>query len=210
MDTRAKRTLIISALLFGIGCIALIVYALIPKPPATQSSDKTVIIENYSKYTDHISSDSFGYLGNYLYEFIQNPTQGVYRGNIVDGSYSYSNDSWFSKFTVKINDSDISWKIAMQTINDGEINGDISVTCESASGACLSVSDKFNSSTALQDRLPISSDDYIITYQTDNYDTLSIVYYDEAGTGKTKALEKIKSLGFKPEDYKIEYFYGGR
>ena len=129
MDTRAKRIVTIAALLFGIGCVALLVYAFIPKLPSTQLSDKTVIIENYSKYTEHISSDSFGYLGNYLYEFINNSEQGVYRGNIVDGSYSYSEDSWFSKFTVKLNDSDVSWKISMQTIKGGEINGDIAVTC---------------------------------------------------------------------------------
>jgi hypothetical protein len=43
-----------------------------------------------------------------------------------------------------------------------------------------------------------------------NISNISVVYYDQQGTGKEKALEKIKSLGFKPEDYKIEYFYGGR
>lgn len=209
MDIRAKRILIIFGVIFIAGCIALVFYLLSPKLPSTQQSDKTVIIDNYSDYTDHISSDSFGMLGNFLYRFIDKPDKGVYHATIVDGTYTYASDSWFSKFTVKLKESDISWDITLQTLKNGEINGDINVVCSGGS-ACLSLSDTMNSSRVLQDLLPITTDDYVISYQTNNYETLSIVYYDQKGVGKTKALEKIKSLGFKPEDYKIEYFYGGR
>lgn len=210
MEARNKRFLVIGGVIFAIiVAVALVVYFFVPKLPSTQNADKTVIIDNYLKYTDHISPDSYGYLGNYLYEYINTPSQGVYHGDIVDGSYSYASDSWFSKFVVKLKDSDVSWNISMQTTKDGEINGDISVTCKSGGDACLEAPEKSNPSTALQDLLPINTFDYIITYQTDKYDTISIVYYDQEGTGKTKALDKIKSLGFKPEDYSIEYFYGG-
>lgn len=209
MDIRIRRIVIISSVVLFLGLIALLVfYFLNPKLPSTQYSDKTVIIDNYSEYTRYISSDSFGYLGNYLYDFIRDPNQEVYHATIVDGSYSYSPDSWFSKFTVNLKESDISWKISLQTLRNGEINGDISITCASGD-VCLSLSDKVATDT-LQTLLPISTDDYIIAYQTNNRDVLSIVYYDQAGTGKTKALEKIKSLGFNPEDYTIEYYYGGR
>lgn len=210
MDTRTKRILIIFGVIFIASCITLVLYLLFPKLPSTQQSDKTVIIDNYSKYTDHISSNSMGSLGNYLYRFINNPDKGVYHADIVDGSYTYSPDSWFSKFVVKLKDSDISWNVTIQTTDEGDINGDISITCKSGGAACLSVSDTINSSTVLQDRLPITESNYIISYQTNNYDVISIVYYDQKGIGKAEALEKIKSLGFKPEDYKIEYFYGGR
>lgn len=210
MDTRAKRILAISGGVFAIVVIVLIIVAfVIPRTPSTQYSDKTVIIDNYAEYTRHISPDSFGYLGNYLYGFIEKPSQGVYHATIVDGSYTYSSDSWFSKFIVKLKDSDISWNVSLQTTRNGEINGDIVITCKSGGSACLSVSDKMQSATALQDLLPLNTDDYIINYQQDNYDALSIIYYDRDGTGKSKALEKIKSLGFKPEDYTIKYYYGG-
>jgi hypothetical protein len=211
MDTRTKKILIITGTLIAIGFIVvLLVYLLVPKVPSNQRSDKTVIIDNYADYTSKISSDSFGVLGNDLYRFIKNPNMGVYHATIVDESYTYSSTSWFSKFTVKLKDSDISWKISLQTVKNGDINGDISITCESGSNACLSLSDTMNSKRALQDLLPLSSNDYIISSQTDNYDALSIIYYDQNNVGKDKALEKIKSLGFKPDDYKIEYFYGGR
>jgi len=210
MNTRARRIIIIIVIVFIIGSIASIAYFLVtPRLPSTQYSDKTVIIDNYSDYTSHVSSDSFGSLGNYLYRFIQKPSQGVYHGVIVDGSYTYSLDSWFSNFIVKLAGSDVSWKVSMQTIKNGDINGDISIVCNSGGVACLSLSDTLNSSTALQDLLPINTLDYIITTQKDNYDALSVIYYNQEGTGKTQALEKIKSLGFKPEDYSIEYYYGG-
>jgi hypothetical protein len=209
MDIRAKRILIVFGVIFIAGCIALIFYLLSPKLPSTQQSDKTVIIDNYTEYTEHISSDSFGSLGNYLYRFINKPDKGVYHAEVIEGTYTYASDSWFSKFTVRVKDSDISWNVSLQTLKNGDINGDISVTCNSGS-MCVSQSGTTNSTSVLQDMLPLTSDDYIISYQTKNYDAISIVYYDQKGIGKAKALEKIKSLGFKPEDYKIEYFYGGR
>lgn len=210
MNTRAKRIFTVSIIAFIVILIASVVYFLFaPKTPSTQNSDKTVIIDNYSEYTSHISADSFGYLGNYLYGFINEPSQGVYHATIVDGSYTYDSDSWFSTFTVKLVDNDISWNVSIQTLKNGEINGDIKVTCASGGAACLSMSSKINSTTHLQDLLPLTTDDYIISYQKDNYDGLSIVYYDHEDIGKTKALEKIKSLGFKPEDYTIQYYYGG-
>lgn len=210
MDVRLKRLIVISAIVVAIAFIATIIYFLVvPKVPSTQNSDKTVIIDNYTDYTKHISSDSFGSLGNYLYEFIQKPNKGVYHATITDGSYNYSPNSWFSDFIVKLEDSDVSWKVSMQTIKNGDINGDISVTCNSGGDACLATSGTMNPSTALQDLLPITTPDYIIAIQKNNYDALSVIYYDQEGTGKTKALEKIKSLGFKPEDYSIQYYYGG-
>lgn len=208
MDMRTKRIFIISSIVFALGIIAVVVfYFLTPKLPSTQNSDKTVIIDNYAKYTRYISSDSFGTLGNNLYRFIDKPSQGVYHAAIVEETYTYAQDSWFSEFTVKLKDSDISWDIRMQTVNNGDINGDVSITC--ASGAtCLSLSDTMNSRTELQDYLPLNADEYVIAYQKKD-NTLSVVYYDQDGLGKTKALEKIRSLGFKPENYTIEYYYGG-
>ncbi len=209
MDTRTRKIFITAGIVFVVAVVAMVVYALIPKNPSTQDSDKTVIIKNYSKYTDHISADSFGYLGNYLYKYIKDPKKGVYNATIVDGSYTYSKDSWFSRFVVKLEDSDISWKVSMQTLDDGSINADIGITCVSGS-ACLTTSSGVQNVVAkLQASLPITNDDYIISYQLGTENTLSIVYYDQEGTGKTKALDKIKSLGFKPEDYTIEYYYGG-
>lgn len=211
MDIRSKQKLVIAGIVFVVGIVALLAFYFInSRPPATQYSDKTVIIDNYSGYTSHISPDSFGYLGNYLYEFIKEPKQGVYHAIIVDNSYNYSSLSWFSEFTVQLVNSDISWKISIQTTNNGSINGDIAVTCNTDGGSCLSLSDRMNSQSTLQDRLPINTADYIIAYQKDDYNALSIIYYDNNNIGKTKALEKIKSLGFKPEDYTIKYFYGGR
>ena len=207
---RTRRILTITAIVFAIGIIASVVYFLVvPRLPSTQDSNKTVIVDNYSDYTGHISSDSFGTLGNYLYRFIQKPSQGVYHATIVGGSYSYSSDSWFSKFIVKLKDSDVSWNVSMQTLNNGDINGDISIVCNSGGAACLSLSDTQDSKTALQDLLPINTPDYIIATQKNDYTGLSIIYYDQEGTGKTEAVEKIKSLGFKPEDYTITYYYGG-
>ncbi|MDB5179826.1 MAG: hypothetical protein JWN12_458 [Candidatus Saccharibacteria bacterium] len=210
MDTRKKRILIIAIIVFIIGSIAGIVYYMVtPRLPSTQDSTKTVIIDNYSDYTGHISSNSFGTLGNYLYRFIQKPSQGVYHATIVDKSYTYAPDSWFSNFIVKLTDSDISWKVSMQTLDNGDINGDISIVCNSGGVACLSLSDTLDSKTTLQALLPINTPDYIIATQKNDYNGLSIIYYDQEGTGKTKALENIKSLGFKPEDYSITYYYGG-
>lgn len=211
MDTRLKRILVITGVIFTAGIIALLVfYFITPRPPATQNSDKTVIIDNYSKYTNHISSDSFGYLGNYLYEFIKNPKQGMYHATVVDNSYTYSSESWFSKFTVQLIGSDVSWKISMQTINTGAITGDIAVTCNAGSSLCSSFSDIRNSKTTLQDLLPINTAEYIIANQKDSSSKLSIIYYDNGNIGKTKAIEKIKSLGFDPNNYTIQYYYGGR
>jgi|GEM_PF-5460987 len=210
MDIRAKRTIIAIIIAFIVLCAAAVIYFfLAPKTPSTQNSDKTVIIDNYTEYTEHISRDSFGYLGNYLYKFIHSPKQGVYHGEIAEGSYTYDQDSWFSDFIIKLKDSDVSWKISLQTTKDGEINGDISVTCNSGGSACVSLSSKMESQSALQDYLPITTDDYIMSYSKDDYNTLSVVYYDQEGIGKAKALEKITSLGFKPEDYSINYYYGG-
>lgn len=210
MDTQKKQVLIVIGVLFGLMSIAFILFALlVPRLPSTQLSDKTVIIDNYASYTERISSDSLGLLGNHLYNFINKPSQGVYHARIVDGTYSYSSSSWFSKFVVQVENSDIAWNVSMQTIKGGVINGDISVTCKSGGDACLTKSAVSNPEPLLQAYLPLTSNDYIISYQKTK-DTLSVVYYDQAGTGKTKAIEKIKSLGFKPEDYKIEYFFGGR
>jgi hypothetical protein len=211
MDIRLKQKLVIAGAIFTVAIVVfLVVYALMPRPPATQYSDKTVIIDNYASYTEHISSESFGYLGNYLYEFIKDPEKGVYNATIVDNSYTYSPESWFSKFTVKLLDSDISWKISMQTINSGAITGDIAVTCTIGGNLCLSFSDIRNSKTTLQDLLPINTVDYIIANQKGSTDKLSIIYYDNDNVGKTKAIEKIKSLGFDPSNFTIQYFYGGR
>ena len=117
MDTRNKRIIIISAIIFAVVSIAMIVYFVaVPRLPSTQKSDKTVIIDNYTEYTKHISSDSFGNLGNNLYRFIQKPSQGIYHATITEGSYNYSPDSWFSNFIVKLKDSDVSWKISMQLL----------------------------------------------------------------------------------------------
>lgn len=210
MNTRTKRILTIAIIIFIIGSIAAIVYFLVtPKHPSTQDLHKTVLIDNYADYTSHISSDSFGTLGNYLYRFIPKPSQDVYHATIVDKSYTYASDSWFSNFIVKLQGGDVSWKVTMQTLNNGGINGDISVVCHSGGTACLSLSDILNSKTALQDSLPINTPDYIIATQKNDYNGLSIIYYDQEGTGKTEALDKIKSLGFKPEDYTITYYYGG-
>jgi hypothetical protein len=210
MNTRTKRILIIAVVIFIISSIASVIYFLAsPKLPSTQDSTETVIIDNYSDYNGRISSDSFGQLGNYLYRFIEKPNKGVYHATIVDGSYTYSSDSWFSNFIVTLIDSDISWKVSMQTLKDGSINGDISIQCNSGA-TCLSLSDRLESTRVLQDLLPINTPDYIIAIQKDNYDALSIIYYDQEGTGKIKALENIKSLGFKPENYNITYYYGGR
>ena len=209
MDTRLKRIITIAAIIFIIGSIASIIYFIVvPRLPSTQNSDKTVIIDNYKDYTRRISSDSFGQLGNYLYNFIKEPNQGVYHASISDGSYDYSSTSWFSTFIVKMKDSDVSWKVSLQTLKSGEINGDMSVTCNSGD-ACLATSGTLNPSTTLQALLPISTPEYIIALQKNNLNGISVVYYDQEGTGKTKALEKITSLGFKPEDYTIQYYYGG-
>lgn len=209
MNLRTKRIVLIAIVVFVIGSIISIVYFLLaPRLPSNQRANDTVIIDNYTDYTSHISSDSFGQLGNNLYRFIQKPSQKVYHATITDGSYTYSPDSWFSKFTVKLKDSDISWKVSMQTLNKGEINGDIAIVCQSGA-SCLSLSDTLESKRALQDLLPISAPTYIIAIQKNDYNGLSIIYYDQEGTGKTEALEKIKSLGFKPEDYSITYYYGG-
>jgi hypothetical protein len=210
MDTRSKRILTIAVIVFIIGSIAAIVYFLVaPKHSSTQDLHNTVIIDNYSGYTSHISSNSFGTLGNNLYRNIQKPTLDVYHATIVDGSYTYSSDSWFSSFIIKLTASDISWKISMQTLQNGEINGDVSIVCNSGGAACLSLSDTQGAKTTLQALLPINTPDYIIATEKDNYNGLSIIYYDEAGKGKTEALDNIKSLGFKPEDYTITYYYGG-
>ena len=207
IDPRAKKKLLLIGAILAVGIIAIIVYAaLTPKLPGTQASEKTVIIDNYSKYTRYISSDSFGNFGNTLYRYIDNPTKSVYHASIVDDSYSYDSDSWFSTFIVKLNDGDVSWSIKLQTLKDGDLNGDIGVTCKTGA-KCLAVSDILKSE--LQDYLPLTTNDYIISYQK-NYKKISVIYYDQAGEGKIKAQEKIKSLGFKPEDYEIEYFYGGR
>jgi len=210
MNTRSRRIVIMAAIIFIVGSIASIIYFIVtPKLPSTQNSDKTVIIDNYKEYTKNISSNSFGYLGNYLYKFMQKPSQGVYHASISEESYTYSSTSWFSTFIVKVKDSDISWKVSMQTLKNGDINGDMSVTCNSGGEACLATSGTLNPSVELQALLPINTPQYIIALQRKNYNGLSIIYYDQEGTGKTKALEKIKSLGFKPEDYTIEYHYGG-
>lgn len=210
MNIRSKRMLIIAIIIFVIGAIGLIVYFVAtPKSPSTQDANKTVIIDNYANYNSNISSNSFGTLGNYLYRFIQKPSQSVYHATIVDGSYAYASDSWFSHFIVKLQGSDVSWKVSMQTLKNGDINGDISIVCNSGGAGCLSLSDTQGSKTALQDLLPINSPDYIIAIEKNNYKALSIIYYDQEGTGKTEALDKIKSLGFKPEDYTITYYYGG-
>ena len=169
---------------------------------------KTVIIKNSAQYTSHISSESFIDLGEYLYNFIKEPREDVYYATIVDGSYTYSATSWFSEFTVAVDDSDIVWGVSMQTLRTGEINGDIGVTCVSGE-ACLSVSAKSNPTATLQSYLPLNTNDYIISFETDNINVLSVVYYDQEGVGKSKALEKITSLGFNPEDYTINYYYGG-
>lgn len=209
MDQRKKRIVVVGISLFIIASIISIVYFfIIPKLPSTQHSDKTVIIDNYANYTKHISSDSFGNLGNYLYRFIKNPSKGVYHASITDGSYTYDSKSWFSKFEVAVKDSDIIWNISLQTTRDGAINGDIGITCKSGT-SCLTLEGTMNTKTNLQDLLPLNSSDYIISIEKKNYKGLSIIYYDKEGVGKTKALDKIKSLGFKPEDYKITYYYGG-
>lgn len=208
MDTRTRKIFILSTIAFIALCVALVVVALfINTGPSTQRADKTVIIDNYSEYTEHISADSFGSLGNYLYRFIKDPTQSVYHAEISAGSYTYASDSWFSEFVVKLTDSDTSWKVSLQTLKDGAINGDIAVTC--LTGECSSLSDELNAKPTLQAYLPLSTYDYIIAGKTGDLKGLSIVYYDQEGTGKTKALEKIRSLGFNPEDYTIEYHYGG-
>lgn len=211
MDIRSKQKLVIAGIVFIVGIAALLLFSFLnSRPPATQYSDKTVIIDNYASYTDHISPDSFGYLGNYLYEFIKDPQQGIYHATIVNNSYSYSLESQSSKFTVQLVSSDLSWKVSIHTTRNGGINGDISVICEPSNSSCLSLSEVRNPKTTLQSMLPLNTADYIIAYQKDNRDILSIIYYDNNNIGKTKALEKIKSLGFKPEDYTIKYFYGGR
>ncbi len=208
MNRKALLILIVTAAIFIIISVVLVIYfASIPKIPPTQTADKTVIIDNFSDYTTYISPESFGYLGNDLYRYIKDPTKSVYHASIVDGSYKYSPESWFSTFTVKLKDGDTSWNVSMQTTRKGEINGDTVITCRT-SDACISLEDMFVKPT-LQAYLPLSTDDYIIAYQKDNQDILSVVYYDKAGLGKEKALEKIWSLGFKPEDYTIKYFYGG-
>ena len=211
MDQNRKRIIITVIIVFIIASIAAVVYfLLVPRLPSTQQPTKTVIVDNRAQYADHISSDSFGSLGNYLYGFIKNPSQVVYHASIVNNSYSYASDSWFSKFIVQLKDSDISWKVSMQTIPNGSINGDIAVTCSSGGGGCLPTSSiQTTSPKILQDYLPITTNDYIISIQTNDSNALSIIYYDQAGTGKTEALDKIKSLGFKPEDYTIDYYYGG-
>ncbi len=211
MDKQFKRVVTILIVVFTVLIIVAIVYALIPKKPSTQASDKTVIIQNYSQYTEHISPDSFGYLGNYLYKFIKEPSKGIYEANIVANSYTYTSNSQFSNFIVKLEGNDIAWKISMQTLNSGEINGDVGIFCHSGGDACLSVSSGTrNAKSTLQSKLPITTNDFIISNQLRAKDKISVVYYDQEGTGKTKALDKIKELGFKPEDYTIEYFYGGR
>jgi hypothetical protein len=209
MDTRTRKIIILSTVVFIALCVTLIVVALVVnKGPGTQKSKETVVIDNYSKYTDHISSDSFGNLGNYLYRFIKDPSESVYHATIADGSYTYSSTSWFSEFIVKLNNSDVSWKIKLQTIDNGVINGDISVTCNT--GECLSFSDQINTKPILQAYLPLNTSDYIIAAKTNDLKGISVVYYDQQGAGKEKALEKIRSLGFNPDDYTIEYHYGGR
>lgn len=209
MNIRRKRLLIIAIIVFVVGSIAAIIYySGVQRYPSTQELHKTVVIDNYANFTTHISSDSFGTLGNNLYRNIQKPNLDVYHATIVDGSYTYSSDSWFSNFILKLIGNDISWKISMQTLQNGDINGDVSIVCNSGA-ACLSLSDTEGAKTTLQSLLPINTPDYIIASQKDDFNGLSIIYYDEAGTGKTEALDNITSLGFKPEDYTITYYYGG-
>ena len=205
MNVRGKKVLIVSLVAFALFVITPILLFLVNTP---EPLSKTVVIRNSAQYTSHISSESFKGLGDYLYNFIQDPRQEIYYATIIDGSYTYSARSLFSEFTVAVDDSNIAWKISMQTLKTGEINGDIVVTCVSGE-ACLSVSAKSNPTATLQSYLPLNTNDYIISFETDNINVLSVVYYDQEGVGKSKALEKITSLGFNPEDYTINYYYGG-
>lgn len=206
---RAKRIIIIALVIFIVGSVASILFFLIkPKDQASKDPNTVVVvIDNYKKYTKYISPASFTRLGSYLPHFITKPTEDTYHATIVDNSYTYAPDSWFSTFIVKLNDNDTSWKVSMQTIKDGSVSGEIKVTCNSGD-LCLSAP-KENAKKTLQEYLPLSSIDYIIASKKDNPQALSIVYYDQTGTGQSKALEKIKSLGFNPDDYSIEYHYGG-
>lgn len=209
MDTRVKRIVIISSIIFTVSIIGvLIFYFLAVRNSSPLDAEGMVIIDNSSDYSEHISSDSFEKLGSYLYEFIKEPTQEEYHATIISGSYSYAPDSWFSKFIVEAKGKDISWNVLIQTLNDGSVGGDIVITCKSGS-ACSDVSQKEDSTKTLQNFLPINTNDYIISQKLDDPYTLSVVYYDQTDVGKKKALEKIKSLGFDPEDYNIHYYYGG-
>ena len=206
MNNSTKKAVIIIGGVFAIGIVLLLLIFFFTNK--TETRTKTVTIKNSSQYTSHIAPESFIELGDYLYNFIDNPDKEVYNATVVDGSYSYSTTSWFSEFTVAVDDSDIAWEISMQTLKTGEINGDIGVTCVSGE-ACLSVSAKSNPTATLQSYLPLNTNDYIISFNTNDINVLSVVYYDQEGIGKSKALEKITSLGFNPEDYTINYYYGG-
>lgn len=208
MNTQRKKLIII------VGVIVVIAFIIIPLvfsffQTSTSTQKDIVIIDNASEYSTYISDESYTELGHYLYNFIDEPTQSVYSGTIVEGSYDYASNSWFSSFIVALKDSDISWDVSLQTLKNGEINGDISVTCASGK-ACLAVSPESNPTAPLQSYLPITTNDFIINIESDDSSVLTVIYYDQEGTGKTKALEAITTLGFNPEDYTINYYYGGR
>ena len=202
-----KRNITIVILLITIFIILPIVLFLLSNKALTES--KVVVIDNSSDHSKNISSSAFSNLGSFLYNFINNPDQEIYHGTIKEGSYSYSSSTWFSRFIVELNNSDVSWNVQMQTLKTGELNGNISVSCNSGGEACLSVSAKSNPTATLQSYLPLNTNDYIISFNTNDINVLSVVYYDQEGVGKSKALEKITSLGFNPEDYTINYYYGG-
>jgi len=225
MDTikKYRAVLIISAVTLLFIIIPIISYFALGNKTdfSKQTGNKTVIIDNQTKYSSGVHPQTFASIGTSTYVSIAlniDTPEVYYHGVIRDDSFQ-KKDGRMS-FILDIPNAKMSWQIAQHIDNEGIGQTDALITCvdedsliypalesciDRSTGGALTDPTK-TKFIDIAKSLPLSGPSFYITYAnspgTDG-DALSITTYTP--TGGQDALNALISLGYDPNNYKIIY-----
>lgn len=184
-------------------------------------SSNTIIIDNKSSYDKDIDSDVFTNIANSAYSATSHSIKNAektYHGTIRKDTFkNIANDN--VSFILDIPSVKISWSVSQALDNTGSPLSDASIKCVTKEqaiytllGNCVDQSSGGKTSEQIEflkivQILPLSGPSYNVTYSiSTNSSYLVVTYYTD--TGKQDALDAIKSLGYNPDNYAINYING--
>ena len=139
--------------------------------------------------------------------------EDIYHATIRDNTFENTSNS--ISFTVDIPLIQMSWYVSQNISSNGEPFSDAYIGCISEEDAiypvttCLDqdngfMTDEESTLIEITKILPLAGPSYKVSYSiTDKKITLIITYY--TSTGNEDALKAIKSLGYDPSNYTINY-----
>jgi len=224
MQRLTQKQRLIALILAG-GVILLIVAMIISffsrQPASTSPTSEVVIIDNRGDYSG-VSQEAWDSIGTTTYAAVRtnkiDGLESVYHGTIRKNTFSLS-DSRVASFILDIPSLQLSWQVAQGLTEEKLPFSDASVLCITEDKAvypitktCIDISSggftaEQQKQLAISSILPLQGPTYRIVLQPSTTKegsyALAITTYSVAG--RQDALQALRALEYKPEDYEIVY-----